>query len=95
MYWLLDIHRMAAAPAAGERAQIPSGHSPTCSGVESQGAAVAAGLAGDGALDLAGEPVDRGREAVDGVERAVFAPAGDVGDALAVDRETEAGADDV
>jgi hypothetical protein len=49
----------------------------------------------DGGLDPPREVVDGGREAGDGVERAVFAPAGDVGNAIAVDREAEAGADDV
>jgi hypothetical protein len=43
------------------------------------------GRLADGVLDAAREVVDRVGEVVDGVERAVFAPAGDVGDALAID----------
>src|SRR5829696_2369810 len=49
----------------------------------------------DGVFDPLCDRVDRLRVFVDGVESAVFAPAGDVGDRLAADVEPDGGADDV
>jgi hypothetical protein len=46
-------------------------------------------------LDAAGDGVDGFRVLADGVESAVFAPAGDVGDRLAADVESGGGADDL
>ena len=49
----------------------------------------------EGVFDAAGDRVDRLGVFADGVQRAVFAPAGDVGDRLAADVEADRAADDV
>ena len=49
----------------------------------------------DGVFDPPRDRVDRLRVFVDGVQGAVFPPAGDVGDRLAADVEPDRGADDV
>ena len=54
-----------------------------------------AGGGGEGVFDAAGDRVDRLGVIADGVQRAVFAPAGDVGDRLAADVEADGTADDV
>src|SRR5215212_6752051 len=46
----------------------------------------------EGGFDAAGDRVDRLGVFADGVERAVFAPAGDVGDGLAADVEADGAA---
>src|SRR4051794_9577111 len=49
----------------------------------------------EGGFDAAGDRVDRLGVFADGVQRAVFAPTGDVGDRLAPDVEADRAADDV
>src|SRR5215216_6742424 len=49
----------------------------------------------EGVFEAAGDRVDRLGVFADGVQRAVFAPAGDVGDRLAADVEADRAADDV
>src|SRR5215203_5580870 len=49
----------------------------------------------EGVFDAAGDRVDRLGVFADGVQRAVLAPAGDVGDRLAADVEADGAADDV
>src|SRR3954452_23679304 len=49
----------------------------------------------EGGFDAASDRLDRLRVFSDGVRRAVFAPAGDVGDGLAADVEADRAADDV
>ena len=53
------------------------------------------GAVADRGFDAAGDGVDGFRVLADGVERAVFAPAGDVGDRLAANVKPGGGADDV
>jgi len=50
---------------------------------------------GDGSLQAARDVVDRLRVGADGIELAVFAPAGDVRDALAAHVQPDRAADDV